>query len=406
MKRGQLRDYFVGVGAKYLSAVDAEPGRSNQHEVGTTKPMREQFLGADTKRYFSVRYVWLGQEQDGFTVDGTATYYDPRRKKPKRRPEWRLYYPANSVTEAMSEGDALFLALHNDGLLYFIVAPAGSTSEQQLSWLFGLRPGKRFVSREVEADEPALDFAARFILDELGVEFQEVDEARLDDIVKGFATFPTTDEFSALARRTLPHAVSPKDDPDNALLAWLEHEEALFRRLERRLVAKRLQAGFHAPHGADVDGFVGYSLSVQNRRKARMGRALENQAEAVFLARELPYDRSPVTEHGHRPDFLFPGIEAYRAAPATGSRRLAMLGAKSTCKDRWRQVLVEAAKIPEKHLLTLEPGISESQTDQMDSAKLQLVVPRSIQGSYTEGQRIWLWTFDQFIRDVEARQGQ
>ena len=406
MRRGQLRDYFVGVGAKYLSAVDAEPDRSNQHEVGTTKPMRQQFLGADTTQHFSVRYVWLGQEQDGFTIDGTATHYDTRRRNPKRKPEWRLYYPANSVTEAMSEGDALFLALDSDGLLYFIVAPARSTSEQQLSWLFGLRPRKRFVSREVEADEPALDFAARFILDELGVEFQEVDEARLDHIVNKFATFPTTDEFSALARRTTPQAVSPKDDPDDALLAWLEHEEALFRRLERRLVAKRLQAGFQTPHGADVDGFVSYSLRVQNRRKARMGRALENQAEAVFLARELPYDRSPVTERGHRPDFLFPSVGAYRAAPATGSRRLAMLGAKSTCKDRWRQVLVEAAKIPEKHLLTLEPGISESQTDQMDATNLQLVVPRSIQDSYTETQRMWLWTFDQFIRDVEARQGQ
>jgi hypothetical protein len=31
-----------------------------------------------------------------------------------------------------------------------------------------------------------------------------------------------------------------------------------------------------------------------------------------------------------------------------------MLGAKTTCKDRWRQVLTEAIKIPHKHLFTLE----------------------------------------------------
>ena len=42
-----------------------------------------------------------------------------------------------------------------------------------------------------------------------------------------------------------------------------------------------------------------------------------------------------------------------------------MLGAKSTCKDRWRQVLAEDEKISRKHLLTLEPGISEPQTHQM-----------------------------------------
>ena len=34
MKRGQLADYFEGVGVKRLSAVDAEPMTSNQHEVG------------------------------------------------------------------------------------------------------------------------------------------------------------------------------------------------------------------------------------------------------------------------------------------------------------------------------------------------------------------------------------
>lgn len=45
MKRGQLSDWFEGVGVKRLSAVDAEPKTSNQHEVGTTVKMREDFLG-------------------------------------------------------------------------------------------------------------------------------------------------------------------------------------------------------------------------------------------------------------------------------------------------------------------------------------------------------------------------
>ncbi len=36
MRRGQLRDCFKGAGVKRLSAVDANPERSNQHEIGTT----------------------------------------------------------------------------------------------------------------------------------------------------------------------------------------------------------------------------------------------------------------------------------------------------------------------------------------------------------------------------------
>ena len=427
MRRGKLRDYFLGVGAKYLSAVDAEPKRSNQHEIGVTKAMRQQVLG-ERRQGFDVRYVWLGHERGAFTADGTATpeddsqgrrpksdaggltayapatYYDTRENKPHRSPEWRLYYSANPVTEAMREGDALFLAMHNDGRLYFIVAPRGSNSEQQLSWLFGVRPGKSFVPREIEAEGPKLGFAARFILDEIGVRLEEADEARLDDIILRFGTtFPKTADFSKLARQTLLEEVSPRDDPDAALLAWLEHEEALFRRLERKVVAEQLGAGFLTDVGIDVDGFLRFSLSVQNRRKARMGHSLEHHAAAVLDARGISYDRNPITEHNHRPDFLFPGIEAYHSA-ASGWWCLAMLGAKSTCKDRWRQVLVEAEKIPEKHLLTLEPGISESQTHQMAVAKLQLVVPREIHDSYTEKQRGWLWTLDQFIRDVEARQ--
>ena len=80
-----------------------------------------------------------------------------------------------------------------------------------------------------------------------------------------------------------------------------------------------------------------------------------------------------------------------------------MLGAKSSCKDRWRQVLAEAEKISRKHLLTLEPGISESQTTQMENSALQLVVPETVQDSYTEKQRLWLWNLEEFIRDVETR---
>ncbi len=55
-----------------------------------------------------------------------------------------------------------------------------------------------------------------------------------------------------------------------------------------------------------------------------------------------------------------------------------MLGVKSTCKDRWRQVLSEAARIPDKCLLTVEPGISENQTNEMQANRLQLVLPGEV----------------------------
>ncbi len=398
MKHGQLSDCFEGASVKRLSAVDADPVRSNQHEIGTTRDMRDRFLGEVHNQQYQVLYIWLGDDREGISVEGTATHYDARIRKKHRAAEWRLYYPSNTVTGIMQAGDTLFLAKHKSGRLYFIIAPEGSTSEHQLEWLFGLRPkGKSFVSREFPEDGPGLDFAARYILDEIGIETEDPEADRLDEIIDRFPlAFPSTSNFSYLARNTLPD-VRAEDDPDAALLAWLTREEALFRRLEKRIVSKRLEKGFTDGGGVDVDGFIRFSLSVHNRRKSRMGYSLENHLEAVFQAFGIANDRGKVTENNHRPDFLFPSVAAYHAAPSTGAPNLAMLGAKSSCKERWRQVLAEADKIPRKHLLTLEPGISEPQTDQMESSDLQLVVPQGIQDSYTAEQRVWLWSLGNFI---------
>ncbi len=185
-------------------------------------------------------------------------------------------------------------------------------------------------------------------------------------------------------------------------MAWMEREEQLFRRLERKIVAVRLTEGFAGSDG--VDAFLSFSLSVQNRRKARAGSALENHLEAIFVARELRFARGAVTENRNRPDFLFPGMAEYGNV-AFSPARLTMLGAKSTLKDRWRQVLSEAERISEKHLLTLEPGVSENQTTEMQAKKLQLVVPRALHDSYRPSQQSWLLDVSGFLKLVEERQG-
>jgi hypothetical protein len=404
MRRGYLSEYFDGVARKQLRAVDAEPTRSNQHEVGTTPEMR-RFLG-ERKHAFPAIFIWLSTEQESFSEPGTLTMYDSRENQPQRSAEWRLYYSSNAVTEAMQEGDALFLALRTDGSLFFVVTPQESPAQDQLSWLFGFegQPELRFAAHEVAGDEDAqLDFSARLILDELGIEYEDPEANTLDAIIERFGlAFPKTLEFSNLARLTLPE-VSPRDNPDTALIAWLDHEEAMFRRLERRIVSERLKRGFIVDGEADVDGFLRYSLEVQNRRKSRMGRALENHLSAVFRAFDLNFEPQAVTEQGNTADFLFPEAVSYHD-PTFSADRLTFLAAKSTCKDRWRQILPEAQRIWPKHLLTLEPAISLAQTDQMRTERVQLVVPEQIQLSYREPQRSWLQSLADFIAVVSARQ--
>lgn len=58
------------------------------------------------------------------------------------------------------------------------------------------------------------------------------------------------------------------------------------------------------------------------------------------------------------------------------------LGAKTTCKDRWRQVLNEADNVPVKHLFTLQQGISRNQLSEMYHENVCLVVPAQYLNSF------------------------
>jgi len=404
MRRGFLSDLFVGVVAKRLTLVETITAKSNQHEFQGTRPLR-QLMGEDDRRGIPTHFIWLSGEQEALSEEGFMSWSDVRKGKP-RASEYHLYYSTNAVTELMQVDDMLFLALRRDGALLAVVTPAESTIQNQLLWLFGLhdQPTFSFTFQEIQgANDAELDFAARYILDELGIEPEEPEAGQLDNLIEEFGlVFPPTRTLSALARSSLPH-VSAVDDPDRALVDWMDREEQLFRRLERRVVAKRIQGGFVAADEADVDGFLSFSLSVQNRRKARAGQALENHLEAIFIAHSVKFRRGVVTENRSKPDFLFPGPMEYRDLGFPASH-LTMLGAKSTAKDRWRQVLSEADRIFAKHLLTLEPGISENQTAEMRAKQLQLVVPTRLHLTYRPAQVAWLMNVASFLALVRARQ--
>jgi hypothetical protein len=202
--------------------------------------------------------------------------------------------------------------------------------------------------------------------------------------------------MSAFARAQVADADVSRGD--ETLVRWLQREEQLFRALERVIVEERLKKGFEG-----VDDFVAFSLSVQNRRKSRMGYSLQNQLGALFDSQKLRYEAQAVTEGKNKPDFIFPGSKEYHDR-RFDSTLLVMLGAKSTLKERWRQILTEAEKIPSKHLCTLEPGISKDQTDDIAHHSIQLVIPESFHQTYTEKQRPQLWTVSTFVEFVKRKQ--
>jgi len=160
---------------------------------------------------------------------------------------------------------------------------------------------------------------------------------------------------------------------------------------ESSIVKEQLIKGF-----AEVDQFIKYSLSVQNRRKSRVGHALENHLSAVFDTNLIKYSRGCRTENNSKPDFIFPGADEYHN-PAIGSPPLKMLGAKTTCKDRWRQVLSEAQKIPNKHLFTLETVLTANQLREMHSSSLTIVSTPEVLLTYPVASSGWTMTLRQFI---------
>jgi hypothetical protein len=405
MKEGYLSQYFASAAAKKLSAVEANPGVSNQHEYNGNNDLRKVF-GMDDVTRMPAKFLWFGNENEGVSDEGFVSWYDARRNQAHRAAEYRLYFPTTDVSRLAKEGDMLFVAKRTDGMVMVIVTASGSTVESQLFWLFNLAKPKgkeaEFSPIENQTDTE-VDFVVRFILDELGIEVEEPEGDKLDQLLARFkGVLPSTQVFSEYTRSILKE-VNPLDDPDAALMAWLDQEEKMFRRMERHLVSARLNEGFVSGDNPDVDGFISFSLQVQNRRKSRAGFALENHLQAMFNAFTLRFERGAVTENKSKPDFLFPSSKEYHT---TGfpAKLLTMLGAKTTCKDRWRQVSSEAALIAPKHLLTLEPGITLNQTNEMQAAKVQLVLPSAIHASYLDEQKTWLMNLKQFIGMVQERQ--
>jgi hypothetical protein len=178
----RLSEYFIFAAGKSLSAVDAVPSRSNQHEIGgLVKVGFGEAIGhiiPGEKLQIPCLMVWLSDDDDNSLISTTVTWYDTRAGKAHRASEYRLYYPGNEVTERIGEGDFLLTALRHDNELVICFAPKNSQVEWQLRSLFGLGAGNitdhRFHSAELS--DKTLLLPIRLFLEEMGIIFEpEVD---------------------------------------------------------------------------------------------------------------------------------------------------------------------------------------------------------------------------------------
>lgn len=395
-----LSDIFTGVAHKRLVTVDLPRQGSNQHELNGVFSLRELF-GTSQKTQGTLAWHYFADDQETLKEEGGFSFYDAREKSKERtgRTEWRMYYTGEFLKCAKA-GDLLIFAITRSGQFYSLVFEKDSAWMRAAQALFG-EPmlSQAFDVLETSAlQHQSLEILQRQILEELGLEIVIPVETTDEEImIERFGhSFPSTKIMSDLARSL---TTSRSEAADDLLLSWLDREEQLFRALENVLIQKRLETGFNS-----ADEFIEYSLSVQNRRKSRMGYSLQNHLAVIFDRERIRYDSQAITEGRNRPDFIFPGKKEYDAFQGEQEALLVMLGVKSTSKDRWRQVLDEADKIKRKHLCTLEAGISVNQTDAMTARELTLVVPRRLHETYTEQQRAIILDLSAFIAFVRERQ--
>lgn len=216
--------------------------------------------------------------------------------------------------------------------------------------------------------------------------------------------FPASDVMSAAARRiendVYDHAEYIQTSPDRKLISWSEIEYRLFRAIENDRYGTFVTNGF-----VSVDDFIEKANMVLNRRKSRAGKSLEHHLAAIFSGNKLQFEGQVVTEGNKKPDFIFPSSNAYHDA-AFPIDRLVFLAAKTTCKDRWRQILNEADRFRgrTKYLCTLQQGMTVKQMEEMAAERVVLVVPKPYISAYPRGTSMRIVTLADFVKSVKRLQ--
>lgn len=215
--------------------------------------------------------------------------------------------------------------------------------------------------------------------------------------------FPPTTNLASNARNCFINSFSITEkqiitNPDNHLLNWLEAEYQLFKTIENSRYGTRIKTQFKT-----VEELIDFANTILNRRKSRAGKSLEHHLSEMFNIFKITHSTQGVTEDNKKPDFLFPNIEAYHD-PKFNSKKLTFLASKTTCKDRWRQIINEADRIKEKHLFTLQQGVSKNQLTEMYKYGVRLVVPKPYLTSFPTEFRDRIMTLETFVPFVFNKQ--
>lgn len=369
---------------KFLSANDTGATGGHQFGILISKSAIEMIFsrqeleqGCIPKRTVKIRW------QDDFETESSFTYYESKNEL--RITRFGRGFP--------------FLKPEQTGALF----------------VFTKQTNVDYSGFFLETDEEIEEFLDTFgisptetnsLIDVQGISAETQERLAIQEFIGGLdVDFPASDVMSAAARgieeKVYGHSDYICSNPDEKIIKWTNMEYTLFRALEYARYGEIITKGFQS-----VDEFVRVANIVLNRRKSRAGKSLEHHLSAIFDGNEIRYLSQVVTEGNKKPDFLFPSQEAYHDY-SFPTDYIISLAAKTTCKDRWRQVLNEADRLRDKpkYLCTLQQGISGAQMDEMQTENVILVVPKPYIATYPKDRRDRIWTLARFVQYVKMIEG-
>jgi type II restriction enzyme len=360
---------------KFLSANDVGATRSNQSGFLLPKGAWELYSPHAPKRGENLKSTVSVLWPNGSITQSCVTWYG------RAKSEYRLTGGFNSefpFIDADSVGSLLVLVPVNHA---------------------------NFVAYVLDTDDDIADVQAALGLEVIdvwgvynpaGAALPETENECIDRQFREFAAkisgWPNTESISGATRSALLQCIRDfiRKTADAKLVDLMEQEFRLFKLVERQLCGPEIQRVF-----ASVDDFVRTASSIMNRRKSRAGWSLENHVAHLLTEAGIPF-APRASEIDGEPDILIPSIEAYndKRFPV---EKLCMVGVKTTCKDRWRQVLKEGKRVPAKHILTMQRGISSKQLLEMKLASVTLIVPEALHKEYPKVPGVKLVKVAEFI---------
>lgn len=371
---------------KFLSANDTGKTGGHQEGIYIAKPavpiiFNEPFnKGQNRDRWVNISW------QDGKTTKTRFIYYGKGTRN-----EYRITNFGRSFEFLRPEytGSLFVLVKYTEEDYQAFVLDNADFIDQFLD-AFGMGPAQ--TNRLIEVGD---------------VLFEGKEKSAIEQFISSLdsgAEFPGTRLMSAAARQiqseVYDHDEFIRENPDRKLIDWTDEEYRLFKAVEHAFEWPTIAQGFNS-----IDEFIKVANTLLNRRKSRAGKSLEHHLAALFSGNGIAFESQVITEGKKKPDFIFPSGAAYHDPDFIVSK-LTFLAAKTTCKDRWRQILNEADRLRDetKFLCTLQRGISSKQMEEMDTEKVRLVVPKPYINEYPEEWREQIWSISRFIEYIKEKE--